>query len=187
MPLTPGVTVSNTLSPADSTAFYQFAGMAGQQLYFNGQPTSGFTYPPYCRLYAPAGNILFSTYVSSQVDTFTLPESGTYTFTTEGRVYDLNASGNYAFDLLPVNYVHQRAEFGANDQRHAHHARSASILRFYSANRGDALLRRAHQRQFHLAAGCALGPNRKLALLRRFGRTRISVTPLCRWHPEPTL
>src|SRR5207244_13522716 len=37
-------------------------------------------------------------------DTFTLAQSGTYTLTVEGRVYDNNASGNYAFNLVPESY-----------------------------------------------------------------------------------
>jgi hypothetical protein len=110
--ITPGITVSNTLSPADTAVFYQFTGTAGQQLYFYGQPSSGFSYTPYCRLYAPDGNIILSTYINSQVDTFSLPQSGTYTFTTEGRVYDLNPSGKYAFAFLPVTYVTNALSLG---------------------------------------------------------------------------
>ena len=102
--MTPGVVVSNTLAPADRTVFYQFSGTAGQQFYFNGQTSSGFTYQPYCRLYAPLGNILFSQAVNSDVDTFTLPQSGVYTLTVEGRIYDSHASGTYGFNLLPVAY-----------------------------------------------------------------------------------
>ena len=110
---TPGVVVSNTLSPADSTVFYQFTGTAGQQLYFDGRPTTGFIYQPYCRLYGPAGNVLLTTYSTSDVDTFSLPQSGTYTLTVEGRVYDNNASGTYAFNLLPVTYPTNALTIGA--------------------------------------------------------------------------
>ncbi|HZR18708.1 MAG TPA: CARDB domain-containing protein [Verrucomicrobiae bacterium] len=112
-PMTPGVLVSNTLSPADRTVLYQFTGTAGQRLYFNGQPSSGFTYQPYCRLYGPLGNILFFQSVNSDVDTFTLPQSGTYTLTVEGRVYDTHASGNYAFNLLPITYPTNSLTLGA--------------------------------------------------------------------------
>src|SRR5205807_3708305 len=37
----PGTVVSNTLSPAKSTVFYQFNGNAGDRYYFDGQPGSG--------------------------------------------------------------------------------------------------------------------------------------------------
>src|SRR5204863_9050588 len=100
----PGTVVSNTLSPANSTVFYQFNGNAGDRYYFDGQPGSGFTYTPDCRLYGPLGNILFSVGVNSDVDTFTLPQTGTYTVTVEGRVYDTRASGDYAFNLVPEIY-----------------------------------------------------------------------------------
>src|SRR2546425_7062494 len=50
---------------------------------------------PYTTLFR--SNILFSTGVNSDVDTFTLPQTGTYTVTVEGRVYDTHASGAYAF------------------------------------------------------------------------------------------
>lgn len=111
--LTPGVLVSNTLAPAYGTVFYQFTGTAGQQLYFNGQPSSGFTYQPYCRLYSPLGNILMAQTVNNDADTFTLPQSGTYTLTVEGRVYDTHASGSYAFNLLPVSYPTNSLILGA--------------------------------------------------------------------------
>src|SRR5206468_9839281 len=100
----PGTMVSNTLSPANSTVFYQFNGNAGDRYYFDGQPTSGFSQTPYCRLYAPLGNIVMAQNINADVDTFTLPQTGTYTVTVEGRVFDNNASGNYAFNLVPESY-----------------------------------------------------------------------------------
>src|SRR5204862_1842529 len=93
----PGTMVSNTLSPANSTVFYQFNGNAGDRYYFNGQPTTGFSQTPYCRLYAPLGNIVMSQSINGDVDTFTLPQSGTYTLTVAGRVYDTTARCSYAF------------------------------------------------------------------------------------------
>jgi hypothetical protein len=101
VPFTPGTIVAAPLNPANGTVLYRFTGSAGERYYFDGQPASGFDYIPYCRLYAPAGNILMAQYVNQDVDTFSLAQSGTYTLTVEGRVYDHNASGNYAFDLVP--------------------------------------------------------------------------------------
>src|SRR5260370_22071274 len=66
--------------------------------------TSGFIYQPYVRLFAPAGNIIMATFLYNNVDTFPLPQAGIYTLAVEGRVYDGGASGNYAFNLLPVTY-----------------------------------------------------------------------------------
>src|SRR5258708_9212721 len=104
MLFTPGTVVSNALSPANSTVFYQFTGTAGEQVSFDGLMTSGFTYQPYVRLFAPAGNIIMFTSLNNNVDTFPLPQAGIYTLAVEGRVYDGGASGNYAFNLLPATY-----------------------------------------------------------------------------------
>src|SRR5258708_24681982 len=98
---TPGTVVSNALSPANSTTFYQFTGAAGDRYYFKGLPSSGFNYPPYTRLYAPLDNLIFAQSITQDADTFTLPQSGTYTLTIEGHVYDLDLSGNYSFNLVP--------------------------------------------------------------------------------------
>src|SRR2546429_9100825 len=63
--------VVTALRTSASPVFYQFSGNAGDRCYFNGQPGSGFSYTPNCRLYGPLGNILFSTGVNADVDTFT--------------------------------------------------------------------------------------------------------------------
>jgi subtilase family serine protease len=52
--------------------------------------------------------------VNSDVDTFTLPQSGTYTLTVEGRVYDTHASGGYAFNLVPNPIVPPQPIFTTN-------------------------------------------------------------------------
>src|SRR6185295_9244927 len=97
VPFALGNVVSNALAPADATTFYQFTGSAGQRVYFDGRPTSGFGYVPTCRLYGPLGNLISTFGFGSDVNTFTLLNSGTYVLTVEGRVYDNNATGNYAF------------------------------------------------------------------------------------------
>ena len=75
--------------------------MAGDRYFFDGLPSSGFSYQPYVRIYAPLGNIVLAQNVNSDVDTFTLPQSGVYTLTVEGRIYDGNPGGNYNFNLAP--------------------------------------------------------------------------------------
>src|SRR2546425_6376192 len=67
---------------------------------------------PYTTLFR--SNILFSTGVNSDVDTFTLPQTGTYTVTVEGRVYDTHASGDYAFNLVPKPVVPPQPIFTTN-------------------------------------------------------------------------
>src|SRR5207248_6062438 len=101
---TPGIPVSGTLSPANSTVFYKFNGNAGDRYYFDGQPASGFSYTPDCRLYGPLRSEERRVANNSDVDTFTLPQKGTYTVTVEGRGYDTRASGDYAFNLDPEIY-----------------------------------------------------------------------------------
>src|SRR5262249_35456944 len=95
--------VSNTLAPADSSVFYRFNATAGQRVYFDGRPVSGFSYAPYCRLYGPAGNYITAFNVNSDIQTFELSQSGDYILTVAGRVLDQNASGTYAFNLFPVH------------------------------------------------------------------------------------
>src|SRR5258708_40037988 len=53
------------------------------------------------------------TVICGDVDTFALPEAGTYTLAVEGRIYDGGASGNYAFNLLPVTYPTNALTIGA--------------------------------------------------------------------------
>jgi hypothetical protein len=103
VPFAIGTVVSNSLSPARATVFYEFNGTAGQRVYFDGRPTSGFSYAPYCRLYGPAGNFINAFNVSSDINTFELPQTGAYKLTVEGRIFDNSASGNYAFNLFEVH------------------------------------------------------------------------------------
>src|SRR6185436_20110184 len=103
-PFTPGVPVTDTLAPARGTVFYQFNAAAGDKFYFDGRPSSGFSAQPYTRIYSPLNNVVIEQNVNSDVDTFTMPESGTYILTAEGRYTDNNPSGTYAFNLQPVPY-----------------------------------------------------------------------------------
>jgi len=110
---TPGTSVTNTLAPARSTALYRFTGSAGQRVFFDGRPTTVFSHIPYARIVAPLGNVVMAEYVNNDVQTFTLPQSGDYTLAVEGRIYDNNASGTYAFNLQPVTHVTNALTIGA--------------------------------------------------------------------------
>src|SRR4029453_13747436 len=70
IPFALGTLVSNTLSPARATVFYEFNAAVGQRVYFDGRPTVGFSSAPYCRLYGPAGNYLTAFNVNADVNTF---------------------------------------------------------------------------------------------------------------------
>lgn len=112
-PLTPGTPVVNTLTPGNGTVLYQFGAAAGDSFFFDGQPSSGFTYPPYARLYGPYGNVLVTTSIDADVDTFTVTQSGTYTVAVEGRIYDNHANGTYAFNVVPEAYPTNNLALGS--------------------------------------------------------------------------
>ncbi len=100
-PFSPGNPVAGTLAPGLSTALYQFTGAAGERYFFDGQPASGFSTAPYCRLISPLGDVVFERNVISDEGTFSLPQVGVYTLMVEGRYFDTSASGSYAFNLVP--------------------------------------------------------------------------------------
>lgn len=101
-PITPGTQVAATLAPNRITTLYRFNGTAGASYYFDGQPSSGFAYQPYMRLYTPYGRRWISQYINSDVDTFRIPETGVYVLSVEGRIYDDGTGGAYNFNLQPI-------------------------------------------------------------------------------------
>ncbi|HUS33922.1 MAG TPA: CARDB domain-containing protein [Verrucomicrobiae bacterium] len=101
-PMTPGGQITATLSPNRSTKLYRFNGTVGASYYFDGQPSSGFTQQPYVRLYSPYGRRLFSQNANADVDTFRIPETGTYVLAVDGRIYDDGTGGTYNFNLQPI-------------------------------------------------------------------------------------
>jgi len=99
---TPGTLVNGALTPGISTALYRFNATAGERFYYDGLPLSGFTATPYVRCYSPLANSLFITAVSSDVQVFTAPQTGTYLLAIEGRYSDTSTNGNFGFNLQPV-------------------------------------------------------------------------------------
>ena len=100
---TPGVLLNGSLSPGNSTRLYRFDATAGDRFYFDGRPTSGFGYQPYLRLYSPLGFVTLNQLaVTSDLDVFTVPHSGSYLLSVEGRYIDTSPSGNFSFLLQPV-------------------------------------------------------------------------------------
>jgi hypothetical protein len=98
----PGSLVNRSLAPGASTVLYRFNAAAGDRFYFDGRPASGFSYTPYTKLYSPLGNILFSQPVTSDEDSFVVPQSGSYLLSVEGRCLDTGTNGNFSFLLQPV-------------------------------------------------------------------------------------
>src|SRR5439155_4256584 len=85
--LTPGTAVSGTLSPANETDVYRFDAAAGDHFHFNMQARTGAGNPLW-RLLDPLGaetfNTPFTNVTTSDVDTLTLGQTGTYTLLVEG-------------------------------------------------------------------------------------------------------
>lgn len=98
---TPGTVVNGSLAPANRSALYQFNAMAGDRFYYDGRPATGFEIPPYHRLIAPSGNFILAGNITTDADTFAVPESGTYLIAIEGRVSDTNANGSFSFLYVP--------------------------------------------------------------------------------------
>src|SRR5579883_2086515 len=99
---TPGQVVSGTLTPANGTSLYRFNASAGDRFYLHGLPTSGFGAFPYLKLYSPYADLLLNQPVNSDAATFSVPESGTYLISVEGRYSETNSSGSFSFLLQPV-------------------------------------------------------------------------------------
>ena len=96
--ITPGVPVSGTLSPGSQAEIYRFDAAAGERFYFDRQTQSGTS--AQWRLLAPNGRQLFRTDFNSDVDTFELPDTGTYTLVIDGYIADAGNIGTYSFNVF---------------------------------------------------------------------------------------
>ena len=161
--LTPGSAVVNTLTPANGTVLYQFGAVAGDTFFFDGQPSSGFTYAPYARLYGPYGNLLVSTPVDGDVDTFPVAQTGTYTLAIEGRIYDTHTSGTYAFNLVPQDYPTNNLTLGDTVTGSIPVLGQRNVHLFSLPVASTLYMDVPHQRGLLLAARRALGPGGQLA------------------------
>src|SRR5439155_4209479 len=93
-----------TLSPANETDAVKFTANAGDQFYFDVQARTGGGNARW-RLIDPSGNFVFNNLgfgdVNSDVDTLTMPLTGTYTLLLEGRFNDAGTA-TYTFNVQPV-------------------------------------------------------------------------------------
>lgn len=99
--LTPGSIVNGTVNPGNGTFFYQFVGAIGDRYFYDGRATTGFSTTPFARLYTPLGGVLWTVPVNGNVDTFELPQDGTYILAIEGRYVDTSVGGQFTFLLVP--------------------------------------------------------------------------------------
>jgi hypothetical protein len=97
-PITPGTPVTGTLSPGSQARLYSFAATAGERLYFDAQQwSSGNTY---WRLIGPRGEVRFGEAMSTNVDTLTLSEAGTYLLMVDGHPADAGANQSFGFGIF---------------------------------------------------------------------------------------
>ncbi len=102
LPFTPGTLVTNSITPGAGTALWSFDATAGDRFYFDGRPQNGFTATPFVRIMSPVGTPLFTpSQVTADIEPFTMPRTGRYLLSVEGRPNDSSPRGNYSFALVP--------------------------------------------------------------------------------------
>jgi len=97
LPLTLGATVSGSLDEPGAQERYTFVGTAGQRILYDALATD--TAQLTAALTAPSGVNVWTRNAYTDVEPFTLPESGTYTLLIDGSGA---AVGPYAFRILDV-------------------------------------------------------------------------------------
>jgi RHS repeat-associated protein len=100
-PLTPGTVTTATLNPANETQAYHFDAHAGDRYFFDSRTASPAAHAIW-RLVDPYGNILFNTWLYSDVDALTMSATGNYTLLLEGGIDDSGTS-NYTFVVQPAH------------------------------------------------------------------------------------
>ncbi len=100
-PLAPDSETTVTLDPGTATVLRRFEGAAGQRFYFDGRGYTGGTRAPLAQLVSPGGTTLFRTYLTGDADTFTLPQSGTYTLLLLGEPGETAPTNALSFRLVP--------------------------------------------------------------------------------------
>lgn len=96
-PISVGSEATGNLAPGLSTRLYRFTASAGDRLYFDGRPTTGFTANPYLRLFSPLGNLLMNSHgITSDLELDPLPQTGSYLLAVEGRYSDTSTNGSFS-------------------------------------------------------------------------------------------
>ena len=109
--LTPGSPVSGVLSPANSTAIYQFSAVAGQSFYFASLSYTGGSDIDSWQLLDPYGNVLYSTSPESDGGRLTLAATGDYTVLIEGSIGSTTPA-NFTFNVEPITDTKQSLTLG---------------------------------------------------------------------------
>ena len=98
--ITPGLTVSGQLNPANETDVYHFTAATGARFYFDSLLSEDED--TRWRLLDPNGKLVFGPLdMADDKDVITLVASGTYTLLIEGH-YQSTVASNYRFNAIPV-------------------------------------------------------------------------------------
>ncbi|HKX61942.1 MAG TPA: hypothetical protein VJS65_08855, partial [Verrucomicrobiae bacterium] len=89
-----------TIDPPQMTRVLAFNGNAGNRYYFDGLGHTGGGTTPAVRLYAPNGDLIVSRGANENEPTFTLPLTGAYYFSVEGRILDTGGPRVASFALI---------------------------------------------------------------------------------------
>jgi hypothetical protein len=100
VPITPGEIVSGQLNPGNETKTYTFDANAGERMFFDFRQWTHTN--TLWRLLSPYGDELFFSGIGADVQTLTLPVSGTYSLLIEGP-YNETRVNSYRFLVQPVS------------------------------------------------------------------------------------
>ena len=100
--ITPNTEISGTVTPGNRTKSYQFDVEAGERFSFDYLSRSGYFYTPNWTLIDPEGEQVFDQIFDADIQGTELSQSGTYTLSIEGQVYEFRSSGNYNFNVIDL-------------------------------------------------------------------------------------
>jgi hypothetical protein len=98
--ITPHEALTGTLTPGNETDLVQFSASAGDRIYFDALQWTGSAGTQW-RLIDPEDQVVFNTSLNQDMDTQTLPLSGTYVLALEGQI--VGSAGDYTISLRPAS------------------------------------------------------------------------------------
>ena len=134
---TPGNVVTGLVANTKSTILYRFNASAGDRFYFDARPATGFSHAPYMKIHAPFGNIVLNQGVTTDEETFTALQTGTYLASVEGRFADTGTNGTFSFVLQPVTDGIDTFVVGETVNSAITHAGQRQFHHFTWRHRGD--------------------------------------------------
>jgi hypothetical protein len=148
-PFAIGGVVNGNLAPGNSLRLYRFNASAGERIYFDGRPNSGFTSTPYFKIYSPLGDLVVdNAQINTDVELSPLAQSGSYLMSIEGRYSDTSTNGSFSFLIHSITDVTNTMTVGARvegsisvpGQRHYHKLTLSQPLRAFFDTLNDSSL-----------------------------------------------